>query len=313
MGLLKSLPAIIAMPFRWDPDQRKSGSQGYIGPNIALVAPEGVDYPGNRRSISRAADRPPVTQSWTLNLLETTLAAPVAVAALDALPGKVSIGPAFTVRYGPSFSAANLLATTLTPPAAVVTVTYQLTPLDWPITLRAPTTLWQQPPNTVLLSAPGAGPSLPDTSTVLSNKKASGPYFSRKQWRELEALIAAERAAQLKADSMPFSPAQRALSASIEAAAELRGILVDPLGLRDEFPSERIDLLTGALTLAAAATEASRGLIWAGRALELAQERWRRVSRGRMRMTWSGLWKRACCERGATYQDLSLRWPILFR
>jgi hypothetical protein len=107
--------------------------------------------------------------------------------------------------------------------------------------------------------------------TVLSNKKASGPYFSKKQWRELLALIAAEKAAAAKAETMPQGPEQRELLAAAEAASELRGLLADPLGPDHDFPSERIELLTGALDFAVAATETSRALIWASRAIEIAE------------------------------------------
>ena len=105
--------------------------------------------------------------------------------------------------------------------------------------------------------------------------KVSARHWSKKQYRELMALIAAEQRAKTKAQKMPRGAApvlQTTLFEAVSAASELRGILTDPLGFEGDFPSERIELLTGALDFAVAASEASRGLIWATRAIEIAEQ-----------------------------------------
>ena len=114
--------------------------------------------------------------------------------------------------------------------------------------------------------------------TVLSNKKAGGPSWSKKQWRELEALIAAEKAAKARA-AKAAAPLRVALRKAASAATELRGLLTDPFG-PDHFPSEPIELLTGALDFAVAATETGRALTWANRAIQIAELLTARAAQG---------------------------------
>jgi len=179
----------MALPFAWPVQYPAPRQVSFVAANVPLLTPVLNDMPPGEASITVPARVPQAGPFWTVNLLQSTLA--------------------------PSTAAA---------PA----VTYQLTPFDWPISRTPQPAVAFTVANIALLNveaAPSPPPVDHSGETVLSNKKASGPYWSKKQWRELMALIAAEKAAKTRAKRA--APTLKvALDEAASAAAELRRVLV---------------------------------------------------------------------------------------